>query len=102
VIAIAASFTVLFAAVVVPPLIDNPDIIGALAAGFVNPYSSGYSSDVIACWFILAAWVWFESQAKGVRHGWVCLVVGLVPGVAVGFAAPPRDPQGAERHQAHI
>jgi len=87
VIAVAACFTALFAFVVLPPLIDDPDIVGAFGAGFVNPYSSGYSADVIACWLILAAWVVFEAKSKGVRHGWLCLLIGIVPGVAVGFAA---------------
>ena len=87
IIAVAVGFTVLFSVVVVPPLIDNPDILGAFGAGFVNPYSSGYSADVVACWLILAAWVAFEARSKGVKHGWLCLVVGAVPGVAVGFAA---------------
>ena len=84
---VAAGFTVLFAVVVVPLLVAEPDIIGAFAAGFVNPYASGYSADVIACWLILALWVLFEARTKGVRHGWLCLLVGIVPGVAVGFAA---------------
>ncbi len=87
IIAVALGFTVLFSVVVVPPLVDNPDILGAFGAGFVNPYSSGYSADVVACWLILAAWVAFEAKSKGVKHGWLCLVVGVVPGVAVGFAA---------------
>ena len=87
IVAVAAGFTALFSFVVVPPLIDNPDILGAFGAGFVNPYSSGYSADVIACWLILAAWVVFEARSKGVKHGWLCLVVGVIPGVAVGFAA---------------
>ena len=87
IVAVAVGFTLLFSVVVVPPLIDNPDILGALSAGFVNPYSSGYSADVIACWLILAAWVAFEAGSKGVKHGWVCLIVGVFPGVAVGFAA---------------
>lgn len=87
IIAVALGFTVLFSVVVVPPLIADPDILGAFGAGFVNPYSSGYSSDVVACWLILAAWVAFEARSKGVKHGWLCLVVGVVPGVAVGFAA---------------
>jgi hypothetical protein len=86
IIGIAIGFTALFIVVVIPPLIDNPDIVGAFAAGFVNPYSSGYSADVIACWLILAAWVVFEARSKRVKHGWLCLVLGLVPGVAVGFA----------------
>ncbi len=87
IIAVAVGFTVLFSVVVVPPLIDNPDILGAFAAGFVNPYSSGYPADVVACWLILAAWVVFEGRSKDVKHGWVCLVIGVVPGVAVGVAA---------------
>lgn len=86
IIAIAAGFTAIFCWVVVPPLIAHPDIIGALAAGFVNPYSSGYSSDVLACWAILAAWIIFEARTMAIRHGWVCVLLGLVPGVAVGFA----------------
>ncbi|MHA7833706.1 MAG: DUF2834 domain-containing protein [Algiphilus sp.] len=85
-IAAAALFTAVFAVVVVPPLLAEPDIVGAFAAGFVNPYASGYSSDVIVCWLILAAWVLFEARTQGVRHGWVCLLLGIVPGVAVGFA----------------
>lgn len=87
VIAIALGFTALFCVIVVPPLIADPDILGAFGAGFVNPYSSGYSADVIACWLILAAWVVFEARSQRVKHGWACLVVGVVPGVAVGFAA---------------
>ena len=54
--------------------------------GFVNPYSSGYSSDVIACWLILMVWIVYEAKNKGVKHGWICILLGAVPGVAVGFA----------------
>jgi hypothetical protein len=71
----------------VPPLVGDPDILGAFAAGFVNPYSSGYSTDVIVCWLILAAWVAFEAKSRSVKHGWVCLALGVIPGVAVGLAA---------------
>lgn len=87
VICLAVLFAAVFGAVVVPPLIENPDVVGAFAAGFVNPYASGYSADVIVCWAILAVWVWYEAVNLSVRHGWVCLVLGLVPGVAVGFAS---------------
>jgi hypothetical protein len=85
--AVGLGFTVLFCVLVVPPLVANPDIVGAFAAGFVNPYASGYSSDVVACWLILAIWVVYEARSKSVKHGWMCLVVGVIPGVAVGFAA---------------
>jgi len=85
--AVALGFTAFFSVVVVPPLIDNPDVLGAFGAGFGNPYASGYSADVIACWLILAAWVAFEAKSKRVKHGWVCLLLGVVPGVAVGLAA---------------
>lgn len=87
IVAVALAFTALFCVVVVPPLIDNPDVLGAFAAGFVNPYASGYSADVISCWFILAIWVVFEARLKLVKHGWLCLVLGIMPGVAVGLAA---------------
>jgi hypothetical protein len=86
IIAAASIFTAIFGWVVVPPLIANPDVFGALAAGFVNPYSSGYAADVLACWAILALWIVFEARTQGIRYGWICLLLGLVPGVAVGFA----------------
>lgn len=87
IVVIAALFTVAFCWIVLPPLVAKPDIIGAFAAGFVNPYSSGYSVDIFACWFILTAWVIFEATTYKVKNGWICLVLGFVPGVAVGFAA---------------
>lgn len=86
IIAAATVFTAIFCWLCIPALIDNPDIVGAFAAGFVNPYSSGYSADVLACWVILAAWIAFEARTLGVRHGWVCVLLGAIPGVAVGFA----------------
>jgi len=82
---IAGAFTAVFCVLVVPPLIAEPDIIGAFAAGFVNPYSSGYSTDVIFCWVTLAVWVFYEQKRLAVRGGWICLLLGVVPGVAVGF-----------------
>ena len=82
--AIAIIFTLIFCIVVVPPLIENPDIIGAFAAGFVNPYSSGYSADVFCCWAILLVWIIYEYPK--VKYGWICLLLGIVPGVAVGLA----------------
>ena len=86
IIAAATVFTALFAYWCIPPLIADPDIVGAFAAGFVNPYSSGYSADVLACWVILAAWILYERRTLGVRHGLWLIVLGIIPGVAVGFA----------------
>lgn len=82
----ALFFTVAFCFLVVPPLIQDFNIVGAFAAGFVNPYSSGYSTDVIVCWLILMIWVRYEAVTHKIRYGWICVVLGLVPGVAVGFA----------------
>ena len=82
----AALFTVIFCVLVIPPLIASGDVIGAFAAGFVNPFAAGYSTDVFFCWSVLAVWVWFEASTQSVKHGWICLVLGIVPGVAVGFA----------------
>ena len=84
---VAIGFTGVFCVVVVPPLLENPDVLGAFAAGFVNPYASGYSADVFFCWAALAIWVVYEAKAHGINRGWICLVLGVVPGVAVGFAA---------------
>jgi hypothetical protein len=85
-ISIAVLFSIAFFFLVLPPLSENFDVLGAFAAGFVNPYASGYSTDVIFCWFILAVWVRYEAVKYSISHGWVCLLLGLVPGVAVGFA----------------
>jgi len=85
-ILVAVLFTVIFCFLVVPPLIESPDIIGAFSAGFVNPFAAGYSTDVILCWLVLAIWVWYEASSLAIKNGWVCLVLGVVPGVAVGFA----------------
>lgn len=83
---LAVGFAVAFAVVCIPPFIDNPDIIGAFAGGFVNPYASGYAIDIFFTWAVLAVWVVYEAKAKGIRHGWVALLLGVVPGVATGFA----------------
>lgn len=83
---LALAFATLFAIIVLPPLLASGDVLGALAAGFVNPYATGYSLDVILCWCILAVWVWYEAVEKKIKHGWLCLLLGLFPGVATGFA----------------
>ena len=83
---IALIFIIIFGWVVVPEFIKHPDIIQAFASGFSNPFASGYSSDVIACWGILCIWIIHEARTTQVKYGWLCLLLGIVPGVAVGFA----------------
>ncbi len=78
--------TGIFSWVVIPPLIANPDIAGAFAAGFVNPFASGYAADTLACWVIFIAWILHAARVLGVRHGWICMILGVFPGVALGFA----------------
>ena len=85
-IGLAATFALAFAAICIPPFLQNPDLVGAFAAGFVNPFAAGYALDTIFCWLVLACWVIYEAKAHGIRHGWVALMLGVVPGVATGFA----------------
>ena len=86
VIALGAAFAVAFAIIVVPALLDTGDIVGAFAAGFVNPFSSGYSLDVILCALILFVWIAYERGSAGVKYGWIAVPLSFVPGVATGFA----------------
>lgn len=86
--ALAIGFTAVFVAVVGPQLAaDNWAVSYALGQGFVNPYSSGYAWDIVFSYAILVAWVIYEAVARGVKHGWVVVMLGLVPGVAVALAA---------------
>ena len=100
--AIAVAFTVAFTVLVIPALVDDGgDVAGGLADGFVNPYASGYSWDVFCSWAVLAVWVVYERASLGQRHGWISLVLGLAPGVAVGLASylllrSLRPPAGAD------
>jgi hypothetical protein len=80
------AFAVAFCVVVVPPLLESGDIISAFAAGFVNPYASGYSLDTILCGLILFVWVAYERAASGIKHGWVAFPLAIAPGVATAFA----------------
>jgi len=84
--ALGIGFALYFFVNVLPPLIADPDIMDALAAGFVNPYAAGYSTDAVLCWMILAVWVIYEARQLKIRHGWIALLLGLAPGVATGFA----------------
>lgn len=83
---IGLAFALGFVWVVVPPLVQQPDILGAFAAGFVNPYATGYALDAICCWMILAAWVIHEARSGRVKHGWIAVALGVMPGVATGLA----------------
>ena len=85
-ITIGAGFAIFFFVTIGPLLIDDPNIFEAFKAGFVNPYSSGFSADAIACWLVLAVWVIYERLQKHINHGWLALLLGLIPGVATGFA----------------
>lgn len=85
--ALGAAFAIAFCVIVVPPLLESGDVIGAFAAGFVNPYSSGYSLDAILCGVILLVWVIYERKALKIKHGWVAIPLSFLPGVATAFAA---------------
>lgn len=88
-LAIAAAFTAAFLSICIPPLITDygGNVIEAFGDGFVNPMSTGYSLDIFASWFVLAVWVVYERTARGVRGGWIALLLGVVPGVAVALVA---------------
>lgn len=79
---VGGGFAIAFSVIVGPALWQDRDVWGGLMQGFVNPYSTGYSLDAVACWLILAAWVAHER----IRHGWIAVVLGAVPGVATGLA----------------
>lgn len=80
----ALFFIAYFCIKVIPPLTEKFDVIGAFGAGFVNPFSSAYAMDAICCWVVLFIWILYESPR--VKYAWLCLLLGLMPGVAVGFA----------------
>lgn len=85
-VALATLFVVAFLVVVAPAVLEdrfNPATI--LQGMFENPYAAGVSIDIIATYFVLAAWIVYENQYRGVQHGWVALVFGLVIGVALGL-----------------
>jgi hypothetical protein len=84
-IGFALLFSACFFILITPPFLENPDIVSAFAAGFVNPYSSGYALDAIVCGLILFTWIIYEAKNLGIKHGWICLVLSVAPGVAVGF-----------------
>ncbi|MGB0367771.1 MAG: DUF2834 domain-containing protein [Flavobacteriales bacterium] len=79
-------FAVFFFATIGPAFLANPNFIGACKAGFVNVYSSGFATDAVMCWFVLAAWIIYDKSKNGIKYGWIALLLGLIPGVATGFA----------------
>ncbi|MDZ4298312.1 MAG: DUF2834 domain-containing protein [Moraxellaceae bacterium] len=83
---LGAGFALAFGFLVLPAMWASGDVIGAFAGGFVNPYATGYALDAIFCWLVLAVWVVYEAKTLNLRHGWVALVLGVIPGVATGFA----------------
>ncbi len=85
-IALGAAFAVAFAVVVAPAVVRSGDVVGAFAAGFVNPFASGYALDAICCAALLAVWVLHERRRHGLRHGWIAIVLSIAPGVATGLA----------------
>ena len=84
--AFGAAFAIAFAVIVIPPLLASGDVAGAFAAGFVNPYATGYSLDAIFCGLILISWVLCERGAMNIRHGWIVIPLCVLPGVATAFA----------------
>lgn len=85
-VGIAFAFSLFFFVTIGPALIENPDLIAGIMGGFVNPFASGYATDVILCAVVLALWVVHDARQHGIKHGWICIVLSLVPGVVVGFA----------------
>jgi hypothetical protein len=83
---VGIGFAAFFFITLGPHIIENPDVVAAFKAGYVNPYSSGFATDAICCWLVLAAWVVYEKFEKGIKYGWIALLIGLVPGVATAFA----------------
>ena len=86
VLIVGVAFAVAFSVIVIPALLKTGDVPGAFAAGFVNPFSSGYSLDVILCSVILAVWMLYERSALKIRHGWIVIPLSFAPGVATAFA----------------
>lgn len=86
VIVSASVFLAVFVAYTLPAALALNDPIAAFAAGFVNPMAAGYSTDVIMCWCIMLCWVIYERKTLNIKYGYSCCALGVVPGVAVGFA----------------
>lgn len=82
---VGIAFAIAFAVLVLPPALQGGDIVAAFAAGFVNPFATGYSLDTILCGVLVALWIVYERSARGVRHGWIAIALIPVPGVATAL-----------------
>lgn len=85
--AIGLGFSAIFGVTVLPLLLRDFDPFGAIAAGFVNPFSSGFALDTLSSWLVLSIWIVYETRARGIRHGWISIVLGIVPGTVTGLAS---------------
>lgn len=68
-----------------PHAVELADPVAISLAGFANPISSAWATDVLATWTILAFWIIYEARHYNVKYGWVCILLGVFPGVAFGF-----------------
>lgn len=84
---LALGFAIAFCIIALPAALQETNPLRFVTDAYVNPYSSGYATDTLTCWCVLAVWIVHEAKAEGIRHGWVALLLGVVPGVATGFAA---------------
>ncbi len=78
----AGLLAVAFSVIVMPPLLASGDITGTFAAGFVNPYATGYSLDGIFCGIVLLIWVLMSATR------WACAAAGLKSRSAFCQASP--------------
>lgn len=84
--AIGLAFTIAFVILVVPSLLKDMSIFSAITAGFVNPYSTGFALDTLTSWLVLTVWIVYEARSTAIKHGWIAILLGLIPGTATGFA----------------
>lgn len=101
-LSVSVLFTAAFVVICVPEVITGygGNLIAAFGGGFETPITTGYSLDVFGTWAVLAIWVVYERTARGVRRGWIALVLGTVPGVCVGLAAYLVIRERSLRHDA--
>ncbi|MES2490540.1 MAG: DUF2834 domain-containing protein [Pseudomonadota bacterium] len=84
---LALGFAAAFCIIALPAALQETNPLRFVTDAYVNPYAAGYATDTLMCWAVLAVWVCYEAKTTNIRHGWVALLLGVVPGVATGFAA---------------